>query len=86
MSKGIYFLNNFGGNYCYNDLIGIWEIVNPHNHVAKTSTDKLLAASDNNFKAYVVLEGDKLFKFNEIDMSYVTLHNSVNNNWLMKIY
>jgi PKD repeat protein len=86
LNKGIYFFNNYGSTYCFNDLTGIWETVNAHNHVAKNELDGLLAASDGESKAYISMENGAFFKFNEIDMSYITFnHHSPNNHWLMAV-
>lgn len=87
LNGGVYFFNNYGQTYCYNDQGGVWETVNPHNRVAKRDLDKLLAASDESSKAYINIEGVSFFKFNELDMTYTSLHQSpAKNNWLMMVY
>lgn len=87
LNEGIYFFNNSGGSYCFNDSNGTWELVNSHNKIAKNELNSLLAASDLESKAYISIEDTAFFKFNEIDMSYVTFsHGSLNKQWLMSIF
>lgn len=87
LSNGIYFFNNHGGTYCFNDSTLTWELVNSHNKVARNELYSLLAASDSESRAYINIENTAFFKFNEIDMSYVTFnHGSINNQWLMSVY
>lgn len=86
MSGGIYFFNNHGGSYCFNDTSGTWELVNFHNKISRKELNTLLATSDES-KAYISIEDTAFFKFNEIDMSFSTFNNApLKNQWLMKIY
>jgi PKD repeat protein len=87
LNSGIYFFSSYGSTYCFNDSSGIWEIVTPHNRVAKNKLDKLLATSDKDTKAYVTIDGGTFFKFNETNMTCNTLIGSpVNKEWLLSIY
>jgi PKD repeat protein len=76
LNKGIYFFNNSGMTYCFDGSAGTWELVTPHNKVAINDLDGLMATSDLDSKAYMVLEGvnNGFIKFNELDMSYTTLN------------
>lgn len=87
LNNGIYFFNNHGGAYCFNAAGGTWELVNSHNKIARNELSGLLAASDSESKAYISIEDTSFFKFNEIDMSYVTFHQGpINRQWLMSIF
>ncbi len=87
MTHGIYFFNNAGATYCFNDKSGVWELVNPHNKIARNELNSLLAASDGESSAIISIENTAFFKFNEIDMSYVNFnHSPFNGQWLMTIY
>lgn len=87
LNNGIYFFNNYGGSYCFNGSNGSWELVNSHNKIARNELNSLLAASDSESKAYISIEDVAFFKFNEIDMSYITFnHGPINKQWLMSIF
>jgi PKD repeat protein len=87
LNNGIYFFNNHGGSYCFNTTTGTWELVNSHNKIARSDLNSLLAASDLESKAYISIEDTAFFKFNELDMSYVTFSQSpINKQWLMTIF
>jgi PKD repeat protein len=87
LSNGIYFFNNHGSTYCFNTTSGAWESVNSHNKIARNELNSLLAASDSESKAYINIEETSFFKFNEMDMSYVTFsHGQLNKQWLMSIF
>lgn len=87
LNNGVYFFNNHGGAYCFNNIGGTWELVNSHNKVARSELNSLLAASDSESKAYIGIEDTSFFKFNEIDMSYVTFYQApLNKQWLMSIF
>lgn len=87
LNNGIYFFNNHGGTYCFNDSTLSWELVNSHNKISRNDLNSLLAASDSESRAYINIENTAFFKFNEIDMSYTTfIHGSVNKQWLMSVY
>lgn len=87
LNNGVYFFNNHGNTYCFNTTSGAWESVNSHNKIARNELNSLLAASDLESKAYVNIEDTSFFKFNEIDMSYVTFnHGPLNKQWLMSIF
>jgi PKD repeat protein len=87
LSNGIYFFNNHGNTYCFNTTSGTWESVNSHNKISRNELNSLLAASDSESTAYVNIEETSFFKFNEIDMSYVTFnHGPINKQWLMSIF
>lgn len=87
LNNGVYFFNNHGGTYCFNDSTLTWELVNSHNKVARNELYSLLASSDSESRAYINIENTAFFKFNEIDMSYVTFnHGYINNQWLMSVY
>ena len=87
LNNGIYFFNNHGSTYCFNDTTTTWESVNSHNKVARNDLYSLLASSDNESRAYINIENTAFFKFNEIDMSYIMFNQgSVSNQWLMSVY
>ena len=87
LNNGIYFFNTHGGTYCFNTTSNVWELVNPHNKIARSEFSSLLTASDSESKAYICIEDTAFFKFNEVDMSYVTFNQGpINKQWLMSIF
>ncbi len=87
LNNGIYFFNNHGNAYCFNDNTITWELINSHNKVARNDLYSLLASSDSESRAYINIENTAFFKFNEIDMSYITFNQgSINNQWLISVY
>lgn len=89
LSNGIYFFSTNGSAYCFNDTSNIWEMVTPHNRISRNELDSLFAASDNENRAYVSIEGltNGFFKFNAHDLSYTTLvQKPAGKQWLMSVY
>ena len=43
LNAGIYFFGNYGNTCCFNDITGVWEMVNAHNQIAKKELDALFA-------------------------------------------
>jgi PKD repeat protein len=87
--NGVYFFSDNGSAYCYNDSTNVWELVTPHNRIARGELNTVFAASDLENRAYINIDNltNGFFKFNALDLSYTTLvHKPSGVQWLISVY